>query len=59
MKIYITLGDKDLVFSERILTFNYRPGKDQWAALSNDEEGSWMNMQGKQSKAVPSVQLPR
>ncbi|KAF8862905.1 hypothetical protein BDZ45DRAFT_670808 [Acephala macrosclerotiorum] len=48
MKIYITLGDKDLVFSERILTFNYRPGKDQWAALSNDEEGSWMNMQGKQ-----------
>ncbi|KAE8452472.1 hypothetical protein EG329_000374 [Mollisiaceae sp. DMI_Dod_QoI] len=44
---YVEPGDTDLEFSEKILTFDYRPGSDSWAAYRND--GTWMNEQGKQS----------
>lgn len=42
--------DDDLKFSEKILTFNYRPGKDTWAAYTKD--GAWISQQGKDSMIV-------
>ncbi|KUJ15479.1 uncharacterized protein LY89DRAFT_783615 [Mollisia scopiformis] len=41
---YLELDDDDLNFSEKIFTFNYRPGKDKWAALT--KSGSWINERG-------------
>lgn len=46
-KHYLDLDDTDLNFSEKIYTFNYRPGTDSWAALT--KEKTWINEQGKQS----------
>lgn len=46
-KRYLELGDSDTAFSEKIYTFNYRPGKETWAALTKDR--TWMNEKGKES----------
>jgi hypothetical protein len=40
--------DDTLEFAEKILTFNYRPGKDTWAAYT--KKGTWISQQGKDSR---------
>lgn len=39
------IDDGDFQFSEKILTFNYRPGKDTWAAYTKG--GTWISQEGK------------